>query len=198
MVVFSVHDVEEEIKELKNPGPLKLVLLCKKLEYIFEFAKYSTLDTEMTMNHIVHVIEEAKAGSTKGEETVKKVELDKKTVPTLEKFSGDDEDFSAFQDSTMNRLGQAGLACYLNDADVVSSNKEVAEAVSYAIHSSLQGGNACSLVTALYDAKTLDPFQLWSDIVAYYDTDINWANIILFGVKRLLNLQLDPNVTPTS
>jgi hypothetical protein len=33
-------DVEEEIKELKDPGPLKLVLLQKKLGYIFEFAKH--------------------------------------------------------------------------------------------------------------------------------------------------------------
>jgi hypothetical protein len=29
MVVFSAHDVEEEIKESKNPGPLKSVLLRK-------------------------------------------------------------------------------------------------------------------------------------------------------------------------
>jgi hypothetical protein len=189
MVVFSAHDVEEEIKESKNPGPLKLVLLHKKLGYMFEFAKYGTLDNEMTMNHIVHVIEEAKAGSTKGEEIVKKVGLDKKIVPTLEKFSGNDKDFYAFQDSTMNWLGQAGLARYLTDADVVSSNKEVGEAVFYAICcSSLQGSNAHSLVMALYDAKTLDPFRLWSDIVAYYDTDINQANIILFDVKCLLNL----------
>jgi hypothetical protein len=138
------------------------------------------------MNHIVHVVEEAKAGSTKGEEIVKKVGLEKKIVPTLEKFSGDDEDFYAFQDSTMNRLGQAGLARYLTDADVVS---RVGEAVFYAIRSSLQGGDARSLATALYDAKTLDPFWLWSDIVAYYDTDINRANIVLFDVKRLLNLR---------
>jgi hypothetical protein len=188
MVVFSAHDVEEEIKESKNPGPLKSVLLRKKLGYIFEFAKYGTLDTEMTMNHIVHVIEEAKAGSTKGEEIVKKVGLEKKIVLTLEKFSGDDEDFYAFQDSTMNRLGQAGLAHYLTDADVVSSNKEVGKAVFYAIRSSLQGADACSLAMALYDAKTLDPFRLWSDIVAYYDTDINRANIVLFDMKHLLNL----------
>jgi hypothetical protein len=127
------------------------------------------------------------------------VGLDKKTVPTREKFSGDDEDFYAFQDSTMNRLGQAGLARYLTDADVLSSNKEVGEAVFYAIRSSLQGGNARSLArTSLYDAKTLNPFRLWSDIVAYYDTDINRANISLFDMKRLLNLRLDPNVTPTS
>ncbi len=49
MVVFSAHDVEEEIKESKDPGPLKLVLLHKKLGYIFEFAKYGTHDTEMTI-----------------------------------------------------------------------------------------------------------------------------------------------------
>jgi hypothetical protein len=125
------------------------------------------------MNHIVHVIKEAKAGSTKGEEIVKKVGLDKKIVPTLEKFSGNDEDCYAFEDSTMNQLGQAGLARYLTDADVMSGNKEVAKAVFYAIHSSLQGSDACPLVMALYDANTLDPFQLWSDIVAYFDTDIN-------------------------
>jgi hypothetical protein len=98
----------------------------------------------------------------------------------------------------MNWLGQAGLARYLTDADVVSSNKEVGEVVFYAIHSSLQGGDALSLAMALYDAKTLDPFRLWSDIVAYYDTDINRANIVLFDVKNLLNLRLDPDVTPTS
>jgi hypothetical protein len=98
MVVFSAYDVEEE--------------LCKKLGYIFEFAKYGTLDTEMTMNHIVHVVKEAKAGSTKGEEIVKKVGLeDKKIVPTLEKFSGDDEDFYAFQDSTMNLWRRQGFLC---------------------------------------------------------------------------------------
>jgi hypothetical protein len=88
----------------------------------------------------------------------------------------------------MNRLGQAGLARYLTDADVVSSNKEVGEVVFYAIRSSLQGGNARSLATTLYDAKTLDLFRIWSDIVAYYDTDINRANIVLFDIKRLLNL----------
>ncbi len=156
MVVFSARNVEEEIKESKNPGPLKSVLLHKKLGYIFEFAKYGTLDTETTMNHIVHVIEEAKAGCTKGEEIVKNVGLDKKIVPTLEKFSGNDEDFYAFQDSKMNQLGQAGLSHYFTDADVMSRNKEVAEAVFYAIHSSLQGGDAHSLAMALYDAKTLN------------------------------------------
>jgi hypothetical protein len=84
MVVFSARDVEEEIKESKDPAghPLKSVLLCKKLGYIFEYAKYGTLDKKMTMNHIVHIVEEAKAGASKGKETIKKVGLDKKDCPT--------------------------------------------------------------------------------------------------------------------
>jgi hypothetical protein len=89
----------------------------------------------------------------------------------------------------MNWLGQACLACYLTDADIVSSNEVIAKVVFFlAICSSLQGGDAHSLVTVLYDANTLYPFWLWSDIVAYYDTDINQANIILFDVKCLLSL----------
>jgi hypothetical protein len=84
--------------------------------------------------------------------------------------------------------GDSKPPLYLTDADVVSSNKEVGEPVFYAICSSLQGSDAHSLATALYDAKILNPFRLWSDIVAYYDTDINWANIVLFDVKHLLNL----------
>jgi hypothetical protein len=56
----------------------------------------------------------------------------------------------------------------LTDANVVGSNKEVAEAVFYAICSSLQGGrDAHSLATTLYDdAKTLDPFQ--AALVRYF------------------------------
>jgi hypothetical protein len=155
VVVFSAHDVEEEIKESKNPGPLlKSVLLHKKLGYIFEFAKYGTLDTAMTINDIVHVIKEAKTGCTKGEEIVKKVGLDKKLSLPLRSSLAMTR--ISFQDSTMNRLGQAGLTRYLTDADVVSSNKEVAIAVFYAIHSSLQGSNAHSLVTANRNLSTSD------------------------------------------
>jgi hypothetical protein len=134
----------------------------------------------------------------KGEESVKKMGLEKKVVPTLEKFSGDDEDFYADQDLTMNKLGQAGLACYLTDAEFGSKNNEIAEAVFDSLCSSVQGSDACSLAMALYNANTLDPYKLWSDIVAYYDTDINQANVVLFDIKHFLNLCLDPNVTPTS
>jgi hypothetical protein len=98
----------------------------------------------------------------------------------------------------MNKLGQAGLACYLMDKKFAEENKEVAEAVSFSLHASIHGGNARSLATALYDKGVCDPFCLWCDMQAYYDTSINCANIVLFEVKKLLILQLDPDVAPTS
>jgi hypothetical protein len=105
MLVFTANDVEEEIKASSDPGPLKSVLICKKLGYIFEYAKHGTLTVDTMMEHIVHIVSEAKAGSSKGEENVKKMGLENKVVSTLEKFSGDNKDFYAYQDSTMNKLG---------------------------------------------------------------------------------------------
>jgi len=66
------------------------------------------------------------------------------------------------------------------------------------LRASIHGGNARSLATALYDKGIRDPFRLWSDMQAYYDTSINRANVVLFEVKKLLNLRLDPDVAPTS
>jgi hypothetical protein len=114
--------------------------------------------------------------------------IDKKTVPTLDVFSGEDEDYFSFHDSTMNKLGQAGLVHYLTDSKYIEDNKEVAKAVFFALHAAIQGGNARSLATALYDKGICNPFCLWPDLQKYYDTNINHANVILFKVKKLLNL----------
>jgi hypothetical protein len=116
----------------------------------------------------------------------------------LDIFNGDDEDYFSYHDSTMNKLGQAGLACYLTDKEFAEENKEVAEVVFFSLHASIHGGNARSLATALYDKGICDPFHLWSDMQAYYDTSINHANVVLLEVKKLLNLRLDPDVAPTS
>jgi hypothetical protein len=94
----------------------------------------------------------------------------------------------------MNKLGQAGLARYLTDKEFAEENKEVAEAVFFSLRASIHGGNVHSLATALYDKGICDPFCLWSDMQAYYDTSINRANVVLCEVKKLLNLRLDPDV----
>jgi hypothetical protein len=74
----------------------------------------------------------------------------------------------------------------------------VVDAVFFSLCSLIHDGNAHLLATVLYDKGICDPFHLWSDMQTYYDTSINHANIILFEVKKLLNLQLDPDVAHTS
>jgi hypothetical protein len=46
MVAFTANDVEEKIKASLDPGPLKSVLIHKKLGYIFKYAKHGTLQHE--------------------------------------------------------------------------------------------------------------------------------------------------------
>jgi hypothetical protein len=40
--------------------------------------------------------------------------------------------------------------------------------------------------------------MLWSDLAAYYDTAINCANVVLFDIRRLLSIRLDPDVSGSS
>ena len=202
MIVFSAKDIVDEIHAAPEPGALKSKLLQKRLGYIVEYAKHAVLDESTTMNTIVHTVQAATTTSTEAADANKsgslRAAIDKKVVPTLDVFSGEDEDYYSFLDSTMNKLGQAGLARYLTDSQCVDDNKEVAEAVFFALRAAIQGGNARSLATALYDKGIRDPCQLWTDLQKYYDTDINRANVVLFEVKKLLNLRLDPDVTPTT
>jgi hypothetical protein len=62
MVAFTANDVEEKIKASLDPGPLKSVLIHKKLGYIFKYAKHGTLQDDMRMDYIVHIVKKAKAG----------------------------------------------------------------------------------------------------------------------------------------
>lgn len=203
LIVFSAQDIENELSASQYTGPFASKLLQKRMGYIIEYAKHGTLDESTTMTHIVQVVQAAAhsamdLGDANPSASIRSSTLDKKTVPTLDIFNGDDEDYFSYHDSTMNKLGQAGLARYLTDKEFAEENKEVAEAVFFSLRASIHGGNARSLATALYDKGIRDPFRLWSDMQAYYDTSINRANVVLFEVKKLLNLRLDPDVAPTS
>ena len=57
---------------------------------------------------------------------------------------------------------------------------------------------AQSIAQAMVDDNTLDPVALWNGLESYYDTDVNRANVVLFDVRRLLNIRLDPDVTGSS
>ena len=97
----------------------------------------------------------------------------------------------------MNAFGKAGLVGFLTDKPLITKHPEMAVSVFYALRAALQGGTASTLSTALYDEKQYDPSLLWKSIEAWYDTAVNRANVVLFEVKRLLNLRLDADTLPT-
>ncbi|KAI2510889.1 hypothetical protein MHU86_3510 [Fragilaria crotonensis] len=59
-------------------------------------------------------------------------------------------------------------------------------------------GQAQSIAQAMVDDDKLDPVALWADLAAYCDTTINRANVVLFDVRRLLSIRLDPDVSGSS
>jgi hypothetical protein len=79
------------------------------------------------MTHIVQVIQVAlhsamDSGDANPSALLHSSTLDKKTVLSLNIFNGDDKDFFLYHDLTMNKLGQAGLACYLMDKKFAKEN----------------------------------------------------------------------------
>jgi hypothetical protein len=68
------------------------------------------LDESTTMTHIVQVVQAAShsvtdLGDANPSRSLCLSTLDKKTVPTLDIFNGDDEDYFSYHDLTMNKLG---------------------------------------------------------------------------------------------
>ena len=49
----------------------------------------------------------------------------------------------------------------------------------------------------MLDDMHLDPTTLWLALESYYDTALNRANVILFDIRRLINIRLDPDNTAT-
>jgi hypothetical protein len=123
--------------------------------------------------------------------------FDKKAVPTLDKFSGHDEDYFTWRESTINMLGTAGFGRFLDEDTMISRHPEVAESVFYSLRGAVHGGQAQSIAQGMLDDKRLDPAALWSDLEDYYNTALNRANVVLFDIRKLLNLRLDPDTTAT-
>ena len=155
----------------------------------------------MTMSNIVTAVTASKRqgapSTTPQQASVADQGISKKTtVPTIDTFSGLDEDFFAWKDKSINTLGRSGLTSYLSDAALYIKHKELVESVFYTIREALTGGVASSHAETLVDRDTLNPSILWSNLLQYYDTDLNRANVVLFEIKRLLALSLNIDNTP--
>ena len=199
LMVFTSTDVAAAF----TPGPdipveATAPVVVKKLGYVVDFARIGALTPNTTMNDIVQSVSPSHRRATVGglphspSRNLMQV-FDKKAVPTIEKFNGHDEDYFTWKESTINALGTAGFSRFLDDKTVVSRHPEVAESVFYSLRGAVYGGQAQSIAQRMLDEKNLDPTDLWSALEDYYDTALNRANVVLFDIRRLLHLRLDPD-----
>jgi hypothetical protein len=203
LMVFSSSDVAAALIPGTNvPPELTAPVIVKKLGYIVDYAHIGILTPTLTMNEIVSSVTASKrrvsSEGSAASPTRRAVQVfDKKAVPTLDKFSGHDEDYFTWKEATVNILGTAGFGRFLDDKSMSGKHPEVAESVFYALRGAVHGGKAQSIVQGMLDDKRLDPTALWIGLEAYYDTALNRANVVLFDIRRLLNIRLDPDTPAT-
>ena len=201
LAVFSEHDVKEYIQQQSTPSALLSPKVTKQLGFVVAFARIGKpLSTVSSIQEITCSVNEywtAPIGMVRVPGSPSRSATEKKTVPDLTSFSGKDEDFYSWRDDVVNALGKAGLVGFLTNKSLISKHPEMAVSVFYALRAALQGSTASTLSTALYNEKQYDPSLLWTSIEAWYDTVVNRANVVLFAVKRLLNLWLDADTLPT-
>ena len=201
LAVFSEHNVKEYIQQQSTPSALSSPKVTKQLGFVVVFARIGKpLSTVSSIQEIIRLVDEyrtALIGMVRVPSSRSRSATEKKTVPDLTSFSGKDEDFYSWRDDAVNAFGKAGLVGFLTDKSLIAKHPEMAVGVFYALRAALQGGTASTLSTALYDEKQNDPPLLWKSIEAWYDTVVNWANVVLFEVKWLLNLRLDVDTLPT-
>ncbi|KAI2510963.1 hypothetical protein MHU86_3435 [Fragilaria crotonensis] len=206
LMVFTSADVSTSLSDTSDgvaiPEELRSLVLVKKLGYIVDFARIGLLTPETTMNDIVKAVttpvkQSASIASPTSPSRRAVQVFDKKAVPTLDKFSGQDEDCFTWRESAINVLGTAGFGRFLDDSAMAAKHPEVAESVFYSLRGAVHGGQAQSIAQAMLDDKQLAPAPLWSALEGYYNTALNRANVVLFDIRRLLNIRLDPDSTAT-
>ena len=205
--LFTAADVKEALvasngfaKELLSP------VIIKKIGCVVDFAHHGDLSAGMTlddiMSHLTAFRRKASYSSAAGHTPVnspsrkKEVHIyDIKGIPTLEKFSGLDEDFFVWKAKTEDQMGVTGYSSFLTDVTLPGSHVGVSEGVFHSLRGALREGQAHYMAQALVDEANQNPVTLWAQLDAYYDTTLNRANVVLFDVRRLLNFRLTTDVT---
>jgi hypothetical protein len=202
--VFSAADVNADIQASDGAPPeIKSKVIIKKLGYIIEFAHFGMLTPELTMTDVISAVDGNRGtGTTKkapGSPSRKSVTVfDKNSVPELNKFSGNDEDYFEWRESTIDKLGSAGCFDFLVDEAMAGKHPSMSQSVFFSLRGAVRGGHAQSIAQALVDDKRNTPMALWSELESYYNTALNRANVVLFNIRRLISLRLTPDVAPTT
>ena len=74
-----------------------------------------------------------------------KPSLNRKTVPALESFTGQDDDYVSWKEKTINTLGRVGFGRFLTDSSLAVSSKDSAESVFYVLRAAMYGGITSTL-----------------------------------------------------
>ena len=125
--VFTSEDVSTTIASGTGiPKESSTPLTIKMLGYVVDYSEIGTLSADVSIDDIISAVKATRRGlpvsGVADSPTRKGVQvIDKKAVPTLEKFSGLDEAFFAWKTSTMNTIGQAGFGRFLSDETIESS-----------------------------------------------------------------------------
>lgn len=174
-------------------------IVLKRIGWIVQFARHGTLTSTTTIKDVIHEITVASSATTNpGTMTTSPSSVvDKKNIPKLESFSGLDEDWHPWSVKATDAFGRAGLIRYLTDLNLCTTNPEVAESVFYAIKQATNSGHGQSIANEMHSKGQHEPTKLWSGLKQYYDTAVNRANVVLFEIRRLLALRLDPDTVPT-
>ena len=203
MACFAMDDVEKFIVALKSAA-LRLQHLWKQLGFIVEYTRLGRDVTPTTsIRSLICALDEYRAAPHKSDPRLPtsppraSLHQEKKTIPDSKEFTGKDEEYFSWQDSAVNDLGKAGLIRFITDPSMITKYPELATSVFYALQATLQNGMASNFATALYDDNKCNPLELWKNIEQWYDTLVNCANVVLFEVKKLLSLCLDPDIMPT-
>lgn len=202
--VFSAADVANDVKESAGvSSDLKSKVLIKKLGYIIDYAHYGPLTPELTMSEIISMVDTQKSTgkmmTVPSSPSRKSVTVfDKNSVPELDKFSGNDEDYFEWRESTIDRLGAAGCFDFLVDETMASKHPSMSQSVFFSLRGAVRAGHAQSIAQALVDEQRNTPMILWSELESYYNTALNRANVVLYNIRRLLSLRLTADVAPTT
>ncbi len=125
--------------------------------YVVDYAPFCT-STHRTALPIVFVL-------VPGSPVPKTVHVfDKNTVPTLDKFSCQNEDYFTLKESTINVLCAAGLGRFLCDQETRLTHESVGERVFYALRGPVHGCQAHPIAQGMLDNSRLDSVALWSGL----------------------------------
>ena len=99
-----------------------------------------------------------------------KSSISKITVPTLDKFSGRNEDDVTWKESTISVLGAAGLGRFFTDQETRLKHVSVDESIFYALRGAIHSNQAQSIAQGMLDDSRLDSVAMWSGLEEYYGT----------------------------